>query len=147
MEDGVITISELKTGDKFTLDMSLREVVFTKLAEPKKFLMEDWFEDEREVYLMEDQIEEDEPLHYAYSLMTLEEGMKANEGKFGKNLVMFDFVGRVVESIEMDDGDDADEEGDTPAASTKPTKKPPLRWLFCFSALVFRDLLSYLMVA
>jgi len=26
--------------------------------------------------------------------------------------VMFDFVGRVVESIEMDDGDDADEEGD-----------------------------------
>jgi len=27
-------------------------------------------------------------------------------------LVMFDFVGRVVESIEMDDGDDADEEGD-----------------------------------
>ena len=112
MEDGVITISELKTGDKFTLDMSLREVVFTKLAEPKKFLMEDWFEDEREVYLMEDQIEEDEPLHYAYSPMTLDEGMKANEGKFGKNLVMFDFVGRVVESIEMDDGDDADEEGD-----------------------------------
>jgi hypothetical protein len=112
MEDSVITISELKTGDKFTLDMSLREVVFTKLAEPKKFLIEDWFEDEREVYLMEDQIEEDEPLHYAYSSMTLEEGMKANEGKFGKNLVMFDFVGRVVESIEMDDGDNADEEGD-----------------------------------
>jgi len=25
---------------------------------------------------------------------------------------MFDFVGRVVEGIEMDDGDDADEEGD-----------------------------------
>ena len=59
---------------------------------------------------MEDQIEEDEPLHYAYSPMTLEEGVKANEGKFGKNLVMFDFVGRVVESIEMDDADEEDDD-------------------------------------
>jgi len=113
MEDGVINISELKTGQKFTLDMSLREVIFTKLEEPKKFLMEDWFEDEVEVYIMEDQIEEDEPLHYAYEPMSLEEGMKRNEGKFGKNLVMYDFIGRVVEGIEMDDEEDAEEEADS----------------------------------
>jgi len=110
MEDDVITISELKTGQKFTLDMGLREVVFTKLEEPKKFNMEDWFEDEREVYLMEDKIEEDEPLHYAYEPMTLEEGMKRNEGKFGKNLVMYDFIGRVVEGIEMDDEEEESED-------------------------------------
>ena len=110
MEDDVITISELKTGQKFTLDMGLREVVFTKLEEPKKFNMEDWFEDEREVYLMEDRIEEDEPLHYAYEPMTLEEGMKRNEGKFGKNLVMYDFIGRVVEGIEMDDEEEESED-------------------------------------
>ena len=75
--------------------------------------MEDWFEDEVEVYIMEDQIEEDEPLHYAYEPMSLEEGMKRNEGKFGKNLVMYDFIGRVVEGIEMDDEEDAEEEADS----------------------------------
>lgn len=105
MEDGVIDISELKTGQKFTLDMGLREVIFTKLEEPKKFTMEDWFENEVEIYLMEDKIEEDESLHYAYEPMTLAEGMERNKGKFGKNLVMYDFIGRVVEGIEMDDED------------------------------------------
>jgi hypothetical protein len=109
MEDGVINVSELKTGQKFTLDMGLREVIFTKLEEPKKFTMEDWFEDEVDVYIMEDQIEEDEPLHYAFEPMTLEEGMQRNEGKFGKNLVMRDFIGRVVEGIEMDDEDEGEE--------------------------------------
>lgn len=105
MEDGVIDISELKAGQKFTLDMGLREVVFTKLEEPKKFSMEDWFEKTVEVYLMEDKIEEDEPLHYAYEPLTLAEGMERNRGKFGKNLVMYDFIGRVVEGIEMDEED------------------------------------------
>jgi len=99
MEDDVITIAELKTGQKFTLDMGIREVVFTKLAEPKKFNMEDWFEHEVEIYIMEDKIEEDEPLHYAYEPMTLAEGMQRNQGKFGKNLVMYDFIGRTVEGI------------------------------------------------
>lgn len=103
MEEGVIEISALKTGQKFTLDMGLREVVFTKLDEPKKFMMEDWFEDEKAVYLMEDRIEEDEPLHYAFEPMTLDEGLARNAGKFGKDLTMWDFIGRVVESIEMDE--------------------------------------------
>lgn len=103
MEDDVINISELKTGQKFTLDMGLREVIFTKLEEPKKFTMEDWFDNEVDIYIMEDRIEEDEPLHYAYKPMTLAEGMEANKGKFGRTLVMYDFIGRVVEGIEMDD--------------------------------------------
>lgn len=113
MEDDIINISELKTGQKITVDICNHEVILTKLDEPKKFNMEDWFEDEREVYIMEDQIEEDEPLHYAYEPMSLEEGMKRNEGKFGKNLVMYDFIGRVVEGIEMDDEEDAEEEADS----------------------------------
>jgi len=103
MEDDVINVSELKTGQKFTLDMGLREVVFTKLEEPKKFAMEDWFEDEVEIYIMEDKIEEDEPLHYAFEPMSLAEGTERNKGKFGKNLIMYDFIGRVVEGIEMED--------------------------------------------
>ena len=101
MEDGIINISELKTGQKFTLELGSREPIFTKLEEPHKFTMEDWFEDEVEIYIIEDKIEEDEPLHYALEPMTLEEGMKRNEGKFGKNLVMRDFFGREVEGMEM----------------------------------------------
>ena len=110
MEEGVINISELETGQKFTLDMGMREVTFTKLEEPKKFVMEDWFENEVEIYIMEDRIEEDEALHYAYEPMTLAEGMERNKGKFGKNLVMHDFIGRVVEGIEMEDDDEEEEE-------------------------------------
>ena len=101
MEDGIINISELKTGQKFTLEFGSREPTFTKLEEPHKFLMEDWFDDEIEVYIIEDKIEEDEPLHYALEPMTLEEGLKRNEGKFGKFLEMRDFFGREVEGIEM----------------------------------------------
>ena len=103
MEDGTIEISELKTDQQFTLDICNHEVILTKLGEPKKFTIEDWFEDEIEVYIMEDQIKEDEPLHYAFEPMTLQEGKKRNEGKFGKDLVMYDFIGRVVEGIEMDE--------------------------------------------
>ena len=110
MEDGII-ISELKTGQKFTLELGNLEATFTKLEEPKKFMMEDWLEGEVEVYIMEDKIEEDEPLHYAFEPMTLEEGMKRNEGKFGKFLVMYDFLGREVEGIEMEE-----EEEEAPAA-------------------------------
>ena len=103
MEDGVINISELKTGQKFTLDIANHEVILTKLEEPKKFTIEDWFEDESEIYILEDQIEEDEPLHYAFAPMSLQEGKALNQGKFGKNLVMYDFLGRVVEGIEMEE--------------------------------------------
>lgn len=113
MEDDVINIAELKTGQQFTLDFGVSEVDFTKLEEPKKFKMKGWLPRTTEVYIMEDQIEEDEPLHYAYEPMSLEEGMKRNEGKFGKNLVMYDFIGRVVEGIEMDDEEDAEEEADS----------------------------------
>ena len=109
MEDDVIDISQLTTGQKFTLDMGLREVTFTKLEEAKKFTMEDWFDDEVEIYIMEDKIEEDEPLHYAYQPMSLAEGMERNKGKFGKNLVMYDFIGRVVEGIEMEDEEDEED--------------------------------------
>lgn len=102
MEDGIINISELKTGQQLTLDIGSHEVILTKLEEPHKFNMEDWFEDGREVYIIEDQIEEEEPLHYAFEPMSLQEGMKRNEGKFGKDLVMYAFLGRTVEGIEME---------------------------------------------
>ena len=110
MEDGIINISELKTGQKFTLEFGSREPIFTKLEEPHKFTMEDWFEDEVEVYIIEEQIKEDELLHYAFEPMSLQEGKQRNEGKFGKDLVMYDFLGRVVEGIEMEEEEEEEEE-------------------------------------
>ncbi len=109
MEDGIINIAELKTGQQFTLDIASHEVIFTKLDEPQKFNVEDWFPDEAEIYIMESKIEEDEPLHYAFEPMTLEEGQRRNQGKFGKDLVMFDFLGREVEGIEMEEEEEEDE--------------------------------------
>jgi hypothetical protein len=109
MEEGIINISELKPGQKFTLDIANHEAILTKLEEPRKFTMEDWFEDEVEIYILDDRIEEDEPLHYAFEPMTLEEGKRRNAGKFGKDLVMFDFLGREVEGIEMEEEEDEEE--------------------------------------
>ncbi|RLA41606.1 MAG: hypothetical protein DRR42_24495 [Gammaproteobacteria bacterium] len=116
MEDGIINIAELKTGQKFTLEFGTPEPTFTKLEEPQKFTMGDWFQNEVEVYIIEDKIAVDEPLHYAFEPMTMEEGMKRNEGKFGKDLVMRDFFNRAVESIEMlEEEAKADEAGEAEA--------------------------------
>ena len=107
MEDGVINISEMKTGQKVTLEFGSLEPILTKLDGSNKFSMEDWYEDEVEIYIVEDKIEEDKPLHFGFKPMTLEEGLKSNEGKFGKDLVMRDFFGRSVESIEFAEAEEA----------------------------------------
>ncbi len=114
MEDGIINISELKTGQKVTLEIGSLEPILTKLDEPRKFLMEDWGEDEKEIYIIEDKIEEDEPLHWAYRPMTLEEGTKLNEGKFGKFLEMYDFFGRDVEGFEIEEPEEEEAEEAAP---------------------------------
>ena len=44
MEDGIINISELKTGQQLTVDICSHEVILTKLEEPHKFTIEDWFD-------------------------------------------------------------------------------------------------------
>ena len=115
MEDGIVDIAELKTGQKVTLEFGSLEPILTKLDEPKKFSMEDWYEDEVEIFIMEDKIEEDEPLHYAFEAMTLEEGEKRNQGKFGKDLVMLDFFGREVEGIEIEEPEEDEAEEAAPA--------------------------------
>ena len=107
MEDGIINISELKSGQQLTVEICTHEVILTKLEEPHKFTMGDWFEEEAEVYIIEDQIKEDEPLHYAFEFMNLQEGKQRNKGKFGKDLVMYDFLGSVVDGIEMEEAEEA----------------------------------------
>ncbi len=109
MEDGIVDVSALTPGQKLTVDIANHEVILTKLDEPHKFIIEDWFPEETEIYIIEDRIEEDAPLHYAFKPMTLEEGKRLNEGKFGKDLVMYDFLGREVEGIEMEEEEVAEE--------------------------------------
>lgn len=103
MEDK-IEIANLKVGQKFTLELGDKEPIFTKMEEPKQFNIEDWFPDERVIYLLEDVIEEEKPLHYmleaGHDLAAWE---KANKGMFGVNRTGGDFLGHSVEGIELED--------------------------------------------
>ncbi|ABK43038.1 hypothetical protein Mmc1_0513 [Magnetococcus marinus MC-1] len=110
MEEGIIELDQVKPGTKITIEFGNLEPALTKLDEPKKFLMEDWGEDEKEIYILEDRIEEDEPLHYALEPMTLEEGLKRNEGKFGLDRVMWDFLGREVGGFEVEEPEEDEDE-------------------------------------
>lgn len=106
-----VEIAQLKPGHKVTLEFGEKEVVLTKLEEPRKFNMEDWFEDETEVFILEDVIEEDKPLHYSLEPVANPTAMLAsNKGVFGIKTNISDFLGRVVGSIEMEETEE--EEGD-----------------------------------
>ncbi|MBF0133824.1 MAG: hypothetical protein HQL75_14725 [Magnetococcales bacterium] len=108
-----VEIAQLKPDQKVTLEFGEKEVILTKLEEPRKFNMEDWFEDETEVYILEDVIEEDEPLHYSLEPVANPAAMLAsNKGVFGVKTNIFDFLGRVVGSIEMEEAEEEEEEGD-----------------------------------
>ncbi|MBF0589900.1 MAG: hypothetical protein HQL53_12310 [Magnetococcales bacterium] len=105
-----LEVAQMKTGQTVTLEFGNREAVLTKLEEPRKFNMADWFDEEEvEVYILEDVIEEDEPLHYCRTpVESLEAALKADEGKFGAARDISDFLGRVVDGMEMEE----EEEGE-----------------------------------
>ncbi|MBF0621538.1 MAG: hypothetical protein HQL54_06385 [Magnetococcales bacterium] len=100
-----IEIATLKTGQTFTLEFGNKEAIMTKLDEPKKFNVEDWFEEEGEVYLIEDVIEEDEPLHYSLEPLTGDPKALIEKDKaiFGAKKKVWDFLGRTVDGIEMEE--------------------------------------------
>lgn len=105
-----IEVTKVKVGQSFTLEFGNKEAILTKLEDPCKFKLEDWYEEEREIYLLEEVIEEDEPLHFSFEpFKNLEEGLKADAGKFGQDRRIQDFLGRVVDGIEMEEEDE--EEG------------------------------------
>lgn len=98
-----IEVAKIKPGQSVTLEFGDKEPILTKLEGARHFKLEDWYEEEREIYLVDDVIQEDEPLRY--SLAPLEgdpEGvLRKEQGKFGKNRTILTFLGRVVDSIEM----------------------------------------------
>ncbi|MBF0188539.1 MAG: hypothetical protein HQL50_11510 [Magnetococcales bacterium] len=108
-----VEIAKLKTGQQLTLELGDKEAILTKLDAPKKFNMEDWKPDEVEIYILEDVIEEDEPLHYMLEEPdgSLEAMLKMDENNFGVNKRVFSFFNREVEGIEMEEEEEAAEEG------------------------------------
>ncbi|MBF0415824.1 MAG: hypothetical protein HQL78_11830 [Magnetococcales bacterium] len=106
-----VEIAKLRPDQTVTLEFGNKEVILTKLEEPRKFKMEDWFEDEAEIYILEDVIEEDEPLHY--SLEPCDDPVKLlnkNKDLFGVKSGVRDFLGRVVGGIEMEEEEEEEEE-------------------------------------
>lgn len=102
-----VEIAQMQPGQSVTLEFGEKEVILTKLDEPRKFKMEDWFEDETEVFILEDVIEEDAPLHYSLEPVTDPEDLLArNKGLFGVQCGIRDFLGRVVGGIEMEEAEE-----------------------------------------
>lgn len=100
-----IKIANMKPGQSVTLEMGDKEPILTKLDGPQHFKIEDWYEEEREIYLIEDVIQEDEPLHYSFESLgdKAQAKLRAEKGKFGQDRTVLDFLGRVVEGIEMEE--------------------------------------------
>ncbi|MEO5371887.1 MAG: hypothetical protein H7833_17605 [Magnetococcus sp. DMHC-1] len=116
-----IEVAKIKPGQTLTLEFGNREAVLTKLDEPRKFKVEEWFPEEQEFYILDDAIVEDEPLHYSFEPVTipLAEALAEDRLNFGLFKKVKDFMGRPVGGIEMDEEEeeDADEEADTAKGS------------------------------
>ncbi|MBF0178964.1 MAG: hypothetical protein HQM03_02930 [Magnetococcales bacterium] len=107
-----IEVANIKPGQSVTLDFGNKTPILTRLEEPRKFKIEEWYPEEREIWLLDDVIAEDEPLRYCFDpKLTLAEALRADQKIFGQNRKLFDFMGRVVGGIEMEE-EEEDEEGE-----------------------------------
>ena len=107
-----IEIAKIKPGQSVTLEFGNKEPILTKLEEPNKFTLADWYDDEeREVYILDEVIAEDEPLRYSFKPMdSLDAALRADRGKFGKDRNLMDFLGRTVDGIEMEEEEEEGED-------------------------------------
>ncbi|MBF0358811.1 MAG: hypothetical protein HQL70_09405 [Magnetococcales bacterium] len=114
-----IAVADIKVGQSVTIELGNKEPILTKLEEPNKFKLEDWYDDEeRAVYILDEVIEEDEPLRYCFDYFdSLDAGLKADGKAFGQNRKVLDFLGRPVDGIEMEEEEEPEEESATEAES------------------------------
>ncbi|MBF0124787.1 MAG: hypothetical protein HQL60_05580 [Magnetococcales bacterium] len=107
-----IDLATVASGQVITLEFGDRSAVLTKLEQPRHFAVADWFPEEQPIYLLNDAIEEGEMLYYSMEPVdtTLEEALRADRGRFGINRRIGDFLGRPVDSIEMEE--EEEEESD-----------------------------------
>lgn len=108
-----IEIAKIKPGQSVTLELGDAEVILTKLDGVRHFKVEDWYPEEREIYLVEDVIQEDEVLHYSFDFLGNDAGaiLRQDKGKFGKDRKILDFLARPVGGIEMEE-EEEEEEGE-----------------------------------
>ncbi|MEO5331802.1 MAG: hypothetical protein H7839_07235 [Magnetococcus sp. YQC-5] len=110
-----IEVAKIKPGQSLTLEFGNKSPILTRLDLPRQFKLEEWYPEEREIYLLDDVIAEDEPLRYSFDATVTLDKLKKEPNLFGQNRKVCDFLGRVVDSIEMDEEDEEDEEDDEDA--------------------------------
>ena len=105
-----LEIAKMKPGQSVTLELGDKEPILTKLEGVQHFKLEDWYGEEREIYLLEDVIQEDEPLHYSFGPLSRssKDALEKDRGKFGQDREILDFLGRTVDSIEMEEEEEAE---------------------------------------
>lgn len=106
-----VEVAKIKPGQSLTLTFREKEAILTKEEEPAKFKVEDWYPEEREIYLLDPVIAVDEILHYALNpVADLAALQEADKNNFGVNRQILDFMGRPVEEIASDDLEEEEEE-------------------------------------
>ncbi|WP_130470767.1 hypothetical protein [Candidatus Magnetaquicoccus inordinatus] len=107
-----VEVAKIKPGQSVTLTIGDAEVILTKLEGARQFRMEDWYVEEREVYLVEDEIQEEELLHYTFEDYGTDKEtiMRMDEGKFGQEKRVWNFLARPIEGIEMEEEEEEEEE-------------------------------------
>lgn len=119
-----IAVADLKLGQPITLEYGNKSPILTKIEEPNKFKIEDWYEEEREIYLLDETITVDEPLHYTFEKgSNLKALLAADKGKFGVNRHVMDFLGRPLEGFEVEEDEEEEDEEEDEAEEEEAEEK------------------------
>ncbi|GAB0056775.1 hypothetical protein SIID45300_01087 [Candidatus Magnetaquicoccaceae bacterium FCR-1] len=107
-----IEVAKIKPGQSITLEFGNKSPILTRLDESRKFTLEDWYPEACEIYVLDEEIAEDEPVRYAFDPELTLDDLDEDQKRFGEGRRIFDFLGRVVGSIEGDEDEEDDEEED-----------------------------------
>ncbi|MBF0429180.1 MAG: hypothetical protein HQL94_09680 [Magnetococcales bacterium] len=105
-----IEVEKIKPGQSVTLDFGNKEPILTRMEAPRQFKLEDWYPEERIIYLLDEVIAEDEPLRYSFDQNVTIDALKTDQKAFGQQRKIGDFLGRVVAGIEMEEEEEEEEE-------------------------------------
>ncbi|MBF0308427.1 MAG: hypothetical protein HQL56_02700 [Magnetococcales bacterium] len=106
-----IEVASIKPGQELTLTFGNRDAVLTKLEASRHFKVDSWFPEEQEIYILDDVIQEDELLHYAFEPIENYAALLQEESKsFGVKRRIQDFLGRTLDTLEMEEEEEEEDE-------------------------------------